>query len=184
MSSDSVLMLNFSYEPLGVVSLQRAVRLLFANKAEVVHDAGRLIRSARNRWTGEVAAFPLPSVVRLLYYVTHRRKTVALTKKNVLLRDDYKCAYCSNKGGSEMTVDHVQPSSRGGKSSWMNLVACCAQCNGRKRDRTPEEAAMALLRRPHVPRFIPFVVVKRHTMPNEWWKYLGLYNVGIEERIS
>jgi len=179
-----VLLLNFSYEPLGVVKLQRAVRLLFANKAEVVHDAGRMIRSAKNRKTGEQFSFPLPSVVRLLYYVTHRRKSVALTKKNVLLRDDYMCAYCSSKGGSEMTVDHVHPRSRGGKSSWVNLVACCSRCNGRKRDRTPAEAGMNLLRKPYVPRFIPFVVVKRNTLPDEWGKYLGLYSVGIEERVG
>jgi 5-methylcytosine-specific restriction endonuclease McrA len=176
-------MLNFSYEPLGVVSVQRAVRLLFAQKAEIVHDAGRFLHSGRNRRTGEIAAWPLPSVVRLLYYVMRRHKTVPLTKKNVLLRDDHTCQYCTKKGGHEMTVDHVQPRSRNGASSWTNLVACCSPCNARKRDRTPAEAGMTLRCKPCVPRYIPFVVVKRNTLPNEWMNYLNLYDVGIEERI-
>lgn len=172
-----VLLLNFTYEPLGVVSLQRAVRLLFARKAEVVHDRDRALRSA-------TLEFPLPSVVRLLYYVARKRKSVPLTKKNVLLRDDYKCAYCLKPGGSEMTVDHVMPRSRGGPSSWTNLVACCARCNGRKRDRTPDEAGMPLKKKPRVPHFIPWVVVRRHTMPTEWINYLMIYNVSIEDRVG
>jgi len=176
MSAD-VLLLNSTFEPLGVVRLERAVRLLFQRKAEVIHDDGRLVRS-------ESLSFPLPLVVRLLYYVTHRRKKVALTKKNVLLRDDYRCAYCSIRGAGEMTVDHVIPRSRGGRSTWENLVASCSTCNGRKRDRTPDEARMPLTKRPREPRFIPWIVVKRNTVPGEWAKYLTLYSVGIEERVG
>lgn len=171
-----VLVLNSSYEPLGVVTLRRAVRLLFAHKAEVLHDTGQHIHS-------EKIAFPLPSVLRLLYYITHRKKTVALTKKNVLLRDDYTCGYCGVKGGARMTVDHVVPKSRGGESSWKNLVASCETCNSRKRDRTPEEARMPLLRKPFQPSYIPWVVVRRNTVPGEWINYLSLYNVSIEQRL-
>ena len=115
----SVLVLNFSYEPLGVVGFQRAVRLLFARKVEVVHSGDRVIRATS-------VAFPLPSIVRMLYYVRRSRKRVALTKKNVLLRDDYICAYCTAHGSRDMTVDHVIPRSRGGASAWENLVACCS----------------------------------------------------------
>jgi 5-methylcytosine-specific restriction endonuclease McrA len=172
-----VLLLNFTYEPLGVVDVARAVRLLFARKVEIVHAGAGEIRSV-------AAAFPLPSIVRLLYYVARRRKTVALTKKNVLLRDDYVCGYCGNRGGPSMTVDHVVPRSRGGRSAWENLVACCTDCNSRKRDRTPQEARMPLKRKPREPRFIPFIVVRRNTAPEEWTKYLSLYSVGIEERAS
>ncbi|HEX3467136.1 MAG TPA: HNH endonuclease [Candidatus Elarobacter sp.] len=176
MSESSVLLLNSTYEPLGVVRLERAVRLLFQRKAEVVADDGRLVRSP-------TFAFPLPSIVRLLYYVARRRKKVALTKKNVLLRDDYRCTYCSARGNAgDMTVDHVVPRSRGGSSTWENLVACCTTCNGRKRDRTPDEARMPLRRLPREPHFIPWIVVRRHTLPGEWIKYLTLYGVSIEER--
>ncbi|MDB5093163.1 MAG: endonuclease [Candidatus Eremiobacteraeota bacterium] len=172
-----ILLLNFTYEPLGIVDLQRAVRLLFARKAEVVHAHGREVRSA-------TFAFPMPSVVRMLYYIRRTRKRVALTKKNVLLRDGYVCAYCGDRGSRDMTVDHVVPSSRGGRSTWENLVACCATCNARKRDRTPDEARMPLRRTPREPKFIPWIVVRRHTAPDEWVKYLALYSVGIEERLA
>lgn len=173
----SVLLLNFTYEPLGVLDVARAVRLLFARKVEVVHRGERVLRTTS-------VEFPLPSVVRLLYYVRRVRKRVALTKKNVLLRDDYVCAYCTSRGGGDMTVDHVVPRSRGGRSAWENLVACCSACNARKRDRTPQEARMPLRRPPREPRFIPWVVVRRNTAPDEWAKYLSLYSVGIEERIA
>lgn len=170
-----VLLLNSTYEPLGVVDVARAVRLIFAKKVEIVHAGTDEIRSV-------AFAMPLPSVVRLLYYVARRRKKVALTKKHVLLRDDYVCGYCGHKGGASMTVDHVTPKARGGRSVWENLVACCSACNARKRDRTPDEARMPLRRTPREPRFIPWIVVRRNTAPNEWAKYLSLYTVGIEER--
>jgi 5-methylcytosine-specific restriction endonuclease McrA len=175
--SDSVLLLNSTYEPLGVVDLARAVRLLFARKVEIVH------RGARDIQTTSVA-FPLPSVVRMLYYVRRARKRVALTKKNVLLRDDYACAYCAVRGRYDMTVDHVVPRSRGGRSAWENLVACCQACNARKGNRTPQEARMPLRRAPREPRVIPWLVVRRNTAPDEWGKYLALYSVGIEERVE
>ncbi len=126
------------------------------------------------------SAIALPSVVRLLYYVRRAsRQRVALTRKNVLLRDRYTCAYCGERDGATMTVDHVEPKSRGGRSTWANLVACCSPCNGRKRDRTPVEAGMPLRVKPREPRSIPWAAVKRHTMPDEWAKYLTLYNVSL-----
>jgi 5-methylcytosine-specific restriction endonuclease McrA len=173
--NESVLLLNFTYEPLGIVDLARAVRLLFARKVEVLHRGDRDVRTTS-------IAFRLPSVVRMLYYVRRARKRVALTKKNVLLRDDYACAYCLTRGGHDMTVDHVVPRSRGGGSAWENLVACCSACNARKRDRTPAEARMLLRRAPREPRAIPWLIIRRNTAHDEWGKYLALYNVGIEER--
>jgi 5-methylcytosine-specific restriction endonuclease McrA len=83
-----------------------------------------------------------------------------------------------------MTVDHVVPRRQGGPSAWGNLISACSRCNGRKRDRTPAQAGMPLRRKPHEPRFIPFVVVRRNTRPDEWAKYLTLYSVSIEERAT
>jgi len=173
----SVLVLNFTYEALGIVDLKRAVRLVFAGKAEVVHANVGEIRSSR-------LAIRLPSIVRMLYYIRRRRPRVPLTKKNVLLRDDYRCAYCGVRGDRSMTVDHVIPKSRGGLSTFENLVASCSECNSRKRDRTPEEARMPLRIRPREPQHIPYVIIERHTAPDEWAKYLALYNVRIEERVG
>jgi 5-methylcytosine-specific restriction endonuclease McrA len=172
-----VLVLNSTYEAMNVATWQRAVELLFAGKAEAIHNTDRQLRSAGG------FAIALPSIIRMLYFVRRKPKRVALTKKNVLLRDDYKCGYCGYRGDrATMTVDHVLPRAAGGKSTWENLVAACEDCNGRKRDRTPEQARMPLLRRPHEPRFIPFMVVRRHTADEEWAKYLGLWSVSIEER--
>jgi 5-methylcytosine-specific restriction endonuclease McrA len=172
-----VLVLNSTYEPLNVTSIARAVRLIFAGKAEVLHDRGRI--------ASPTIEFPLPSIVRMLYFIRHRKKRVALTKKNVLLRDDYACAYCGKRGDrSTMTVDHVVPRRQGGRSEWTNLVAACVECNGRKRDRTPLQAQMPLRRKPHEPRYIPFFVVRRNTERDEWIKYLTLYSVSIEQRLT
>lgn len=167
-----VLVLNFTYEALNIVTVRRAVRLLFAGKAEVLHAGDAQLRA-------EKIAVALPSVIRMLYYIGKRRRKVALTKKNVLLRDRYACAYCGERGE---TVDHVQPRAAGGASTWENLVCACTRCNSRKRDRSPEQAQMKLRVKPREPQYIPFVVVRRHTAANEWGKYLGLYNVSIEDR--
>jgi 5-methylcytosine-specific restriction endonuclease McrA len=171
----AVLVLNSTYEPLNVTRVARAVRLVFAGKAEVVHDRGKLASTT--------IVVPLPSVIRMLYYIARGRKRVALTKKNVLLRDDYRCGYCGREiDGRSATVDHVRPKSAGGKSVWTNLVAACVECNGRKGNRTPEQAGMPLRIKPNEPRFIPFIVVKRHTADDEWGRYLGYYSVSIHER--
>ncbi len=173
----NVLVLNSSYEPLSVTLWQRAVELIYSGKAEAVHNTSRRLRSAGG------FEIPLPSVIRILYYVRRRAKRVALTKKNVLLRDDYLCQYCGVRGDSAtMTVDHVVAKSVGGPSSWDNLVAACTHCNNRKGNRTAAQAGMTLRRKPKEPRHIPFLVVRRHTENDEWWKYLALYSVSIEER--
>jgi 5-methylcytosine-specific restriction endonuclease McrA len=174
-----VLVLNSTYEPMNVAAWQRAVELIFAGKAEAIHNTARKLHSAGG------LAIPLPSIIRMLYFVKRKPKRVALTKKNVLLRDDYKCGYCGKVGErSTMTVDHIVPRAAGGKSAWDNLVAACAACNGRKGSRTPEQAAMPLRRLPREPRHIPFMVVRRHTADDEWFKYLGLWSLSLEDRIS
>jgi 5-methylcytosine-specific restriction endonuclease McrA len=171
-----VLVLNQSLEPLNITTLKRAVRLVYTGKAEVVHDSSRLIGSPTFQMR-------LPTVIRLLYYIVRKPRPMPLTKKNVLLRDDYACQYCGRRTEhATATVDHVIPRSRGGKSTFENLVCCCGPCNARKKDRLPEEAGMRLVRRPRRPISIPWLVVRRNTGPSEWSFYLGLYEVSIEER--
>ncbi len=123
----------------------------------------------------------MPSIIRMLYYIRRPMQKVALTKKNILLRDDYTCQYCGLKGERMMTVDHVLPRSKGGPSTWENLVCACMRCNNRKNNRTPEHANMLLKRKPKAPKYIPWIRVKRNTLPGEWHKFLFLYNVSIEE---
>lgn len=142
-----MLILNASYEPLHVCSVKRAVALLMHGVAERVEDAAAVLRSP-------TAVFPVPSVIRLRRYVRRPiRHRVAFNRKNVFRRDENTCQYCGLKS-HDLTLDHVLPRSRGGPTSWENVVACCRACNARKRDRTPEEARMALRRAPVAPRFL------------------------------
>lgn len=139
------LVLNATYEPLCVVSSRRAVLLVLAQKAETVHGTGQMFRSER-------LIIEEPSVVRLQRFVRvpfQRRRS--LNRRAVFARDEHRCQYC---GAPADSLDHVVPRSRGGPTSWENVVACCKPCNARKRDRTPEEARMHLRREPFAPRFM------------------------------
>jgi 5-methylcytosine-specific restriction endonuclease McrA len=136
------LILNASYEPLGVVAHRRAVVLVLGEKAEVVEQNGALYRSER-------LVLEAPSVIRLRYYVkVPRRLHVAPTRKAVFLRDSHTCQYC---GKSAENVDHVIPRSRGGRHSWDNVVAACRRCNARKENRLPHDVGLRLRRRPRTP---------------------------------
>ena len=142
-----MLILNASYEPMHVCSVKRAVALLMHDVAERVEDSDRVLRSPSQ-------IFAVPSVVRLKKYVKRPpHQKVAFNRKNVFRRDENTCQYCEVRG-NDLTLDHVMPRSRGGATSWKNVVACCRRCNAKKRDRTPEEANMLLKRKPYAPRFV------------------------------
>lgn len=92
---------------------------------------------------------PLPSVVRLLSYRKVPGQTRTVSRKNIMIRDGHACQYCGKVlTTSALTLDHVQPKSRGGASTWENLVACCFPCNNKKGGRTPDEARMVLAKKP------------------------------------
>ena len=135
----SVLVLNASYEPISICGARRAVSLVVKEAAHIEHDAGREV----------YAGIMLPTVIRLKRYRKVPCRVQVLTRKNVLLRDRNTCQYCLEVlPSAELTLDHVLPRSRGGLSTWENLVAACGYCNREKADRTPEEACMPLQRRP------------------------------------
>jgi 5-methylcytosine-specific restriction endonuclease McrA len=134
-----VLVLNTTYEPLAIVTLKRAMRLLATRKAEVVEAGTNSLRSARD-------AIATPLVVRLLRYAhTRRMCRPQVSRALVLMRDGESCQYCGCRPGrAELSLDHVVPRAQGGQTSWENVVAACRDCNARKADRTPEQAGMAL----------------------------------------
>lgn len=165
-----VLVLNASFEFLNVASLERAIKLLYKGKAEVVEsNDAKEVGSTTFR-------IKMPSIIRMLYYIIRPHKVVPLTKKNILLRDNHTCQYCGSEGD---TVDHVIPKSRGGRDTWENCVCACGYCNTRKNNRTPDEAQMALERAPKRPAYIPWVLVKRDASKVGWAKYL-YWNISIE----
>lgn len=149
-NNGTVVVLNASFEPLGIVPLNRAMTMLLHERATVV-DAipGEVVRSA-------TAEFPVPRVVqfREMVRVPYSWKGEPWTRSGLLRRDSRTCAYCGKTGN---TVDHILPRSRGGRDTWLNTVAACGRCNNDKADRTPEEAGMTL-------RFQPREVMKRDTL--------------------
>src|SRR5215472_15086327 len=140
-----VLLLNITYEPLTTVCLHRAVGLVLAEKADILHNetSGLVLHSASLK-------LAVPSVIRLRRYVrVPHRNRVPLTRAALMRRDAYLCAYC---GSSADTIDHVVPRSKGGAHSWENCVASCTRCNHRKADRLISELGWTLRTDPLVPR--------------------------------
>lgn len=141
----AVLVLNASFEPISRTKLSRAIAMIQRGVA-VLEEAvpGRYLRHASG-------FIPVPRTLRLVRYVkvaAARRGPATYSKAGVLRRDQHRCAYCL---GPAATIDHLVPRAQGGRSTWKNTVAACADCNGRKADRTPEQAGMALRVTPFVP---------------------------------
>ncbi len=159
-----VLVLNATYEPLGVVASRRAVVLVMQEKAELLHSTGRRFHSARNE-------IPEPSVVRLAYRVkVPYLSSMALTRKAVFTRDDYRCQYC---GGPAESIDHVIPRAKGGPHTWDNVVAACRACNTKKEDRLPHEIGFVLKKTPHQPRDRWWYIRASNGNREDWAPYLG-----------
>jgi 5-methylcytosine-specific restriction endonuclease McrA len=160
-----VLVLNATYEPVNVCTVRRAVVLLLKEKAEVIEHASWELHS-------ETTTLARPMVIRLVTFVkvprdTHRRK---ITRRAVFARDGWQCQYCGSK--ANLTVDHVIPRSKGGPSTWENIVASCAPCNRRKGDRLPAKAGMHPRRQPRVPHPQIFIHVAAPTIPSQWRQWL------------
>jgi 5-methylcytosine-specific restriction endonuclease McrA len=162
-----VLVLNATYEPLSIVSVQRAVVLLLKEKAELVEAAAERLHASRT-------SLPVPLVIRLVYYVRIPHPVVlAPTRRSVALRDNFTCQYCgTTPGRGLLTLDHIMPRSRGGTTTWENVVAACRQCNMRKGSRTPEEAHMTLRKTPGRPHYVAFLLLSEANAKDVWRKYV------------
>src|SRR3954471_2050541 len=163
-----VLVLNASYEPINVCAARRAIVLVLKGLAMTEEENGHYLHAAR-------IAMRVPSVIRLLEYRRIPHQTRALSRKNILLRDRNTCQYCVRiLPAAELTLDHVIPRSRGGLSTWENLVACCQECNRMKGNQLPHEASMKLIREPraftlHTSRHIMRMIGRSDA---KWRKYL------------
>lgn len=136
-----VLLLNASYEPLRIVSAERAVVLLLQGKAETVTESEHVMRSPST-------TVKVPLVARLVSMAkVPRMQRVPFSRRMLAVRDNHECQFkhCSNRG---TTVEHILPSSRGGKSTWTNCVMACGPCNYKKADRTLKEMGWELKRKP------------------------------------
>ena len=137
-----VLLLNFSYEPLGTIGVARSICMWFSGKLTVEENDGENVLHSPS------TTIPVPSVVRLRTYVhvKRRRQETTMKRARIYIRDKYRCQYCGdNRHASDLTLDHILPRAQGGESTPQNLVAACVKCNQRKGNRTPEQARMPLL---------------------------------------
>ncbi|MFV0523953.1 MAG: HNH endonuclease [Acidimicrobiales bacterium] len=157
------LVLNATYEPIGVISARRAVVLMLDEKVDVLADAGHRLSSARLDVT-------VPSVVRLRYYVkVPYQRTAPLSRRAVFARDHGACQYC---GATAESIDHVIPRSRGGTHTWDNVVACCRRCNTTKSDRLLENTNLTLRTVPAAPRQFVWIKVAAGSVPDSWTPWL------------
>lgn len=188
--TNSVLVLNRFYMAVHVCNVRRAFCLLCRDLAEVVElDAGqytcydfqswREISELKSRykepdedWISAVNfEIQVPRVIRLLFYDRLPKQSVRFNRRNLFARDGNRCQYCGRKfPPPELSLDHVVPRSRGGPTSWENVVCSCVKCNVRKGGRTPEEARMHLVRAPAKPKRSPLLTVKLGNPKYRSWK--------------
>lgn len=167
--STQTLLLNQGYEPIKIISWQRAVKLLFLAKAEVVEEYDAELRSVS-------LALRVPAVVRLVRAFRRHHKPVKFSRVHLYARDGHRCQYCGvERAPAELTYDHVVPRAQGGATDWKNIVTCCHPCNRKKGSRTPREAGMQLLAQPAQPTWVPAVAIRLalRSIPEPWRAYLA-----------
>jgi len=174
---EHTLLLNATFEPIKVVSWQRAMTLWCQGRVEIIETHDREVRAV-------TFSFKLPSIVRLLRFVKVKNlHQVKFSRANIYTRDHYTCQYCAQPfEPEELTFDHVVPVAQGGRRSWENIVTSCVSCNRRKDNRTPAQARMTLLHPPRRPSAtaqfrVTFGVRK---MPASWRDYV-YWNIALDE---
>lgn len=166
MLTSPVLVLNRVYQAIRVTTVRRAFALLATGHARVVTPDWQTfgfdewivagLRGATETVQTPRLTIAVPRVVLLANTDRPPKLDVRFSRRNVYLRDEHRCQYCGERSGAhDLSLDHVLPQSRGGTTSWENVVAACRPCNLRKGNRTPQEAGLRLLRPPVRPRAHP-----------------------------
>jgi 5-methylcytosine-specific restriction endonuclease McrA len=188
--SSSVLLLNRQYVAIHVVDVRRAFGLLFGRLAEVIHIEGdqwanydfeswreiseiqAQFKEPHQDWVRSVHfEIQVPRVLRLLHYDRVPKQRVRLNRRNIFARDNNHCQYCGKRfATSELSLDHIVPTCRGGDTSWENLVCACVRCNVRKGGRTPQEAGLKLFKKPVRPKRSPLLTIKLGNPKYASWK--------------
>ncbi len=164
-----VIILNGDYTYLNTVNWKRAICLLIKGKTEVLKYADEVLKLVDGSIMKVPAVMKLIKVIRMIY-----RNKVPYSKRNIMVRDNHECAYCGSN--RDLTIDHIIPASRGGKSSFDNCVTACKSCNHKKGNRTPNEAHMFLRQRAYSPTISEFIRIKMKQLGIEaYLKELGVY---------
>jgi 5-methylcytosine-specific restriction endonuclease McrA len=165
LDSVKILVLNHSYEPLQFCTAKRGLVMVLSGRAEQIECDGYRVRTI-------TSTYSLPAVIRVLTMVKRKRRTsVSFSKKNILRRDNFTCQYCGISK-QPMTVDHIFPKSRGGKTNWTNVVVACKPCNLRKSNRTLSEIGMSPMKFPSQPdlHFLHFTIPSGPQSHLQIWK--------------
>lgn len=186
----SVLVLNRSYMAIHVINVRRAFGLVLRELAEIIHiedgqyanydfESWRQVSELRAQFKTEHEDWiqsvnfevQVPRVIRLLTYDRVPKQKLRLNRRNIFARDANRCQYCGKYfPTSELSFDHVMPRSRGGETTWENIVCACVSCNVRKGGRTPLEASMKLIRLPIRPKQSPLLTIKLGNPKYESWR--------------
>lgn len=192
MSYTRTLILTQNYTPHEVVDWKDAVTRMFGGKIQVIAQYDEILAHIDR---GTLRAFPelaialrqvvgtdveaievkVPAVAVLMRHIKPVKSGIKFSRANVFTRDRYSCQYCGHRfKESELNYDHVIPRAKGGRTTWENIVASCVPCNGRKANRTPEEAGLKLLSTPVRPRTLPLIgpTLAVADAPVEWVPYL------------
>src|SRR5260370_4518025 len=177
----SVLVLNKLFMAIHVISVRRAFCLLVKDLADVVSlEDGQFaaynfatwrevsecraanFRQEEDDWVRTPSSeIQVPRFIRLLTYDKLPKQTVKFNRRNIFARDNNQCQYCGRKfPTTELSLDHVNPRSQGGLSTWENIVCACVNCNVKKGGRTPKQAHMTLIRKPEKPKRSPMLNLK------------------------
>ena len=178
-----VLVLNRVFQAVQITSVRRALTLLYKGQVRAVDSEYRTYDF--DNWA-DIPVQPddhyvrtpsrnilIPHVVQLLAFDRLPRQEVKFSRGNIYLRDQNRCQYCGRKfPSSELSLDHVVPISRGGKSTWENVVCACLPCNVKKGNKLLSECAIQLIRQPHRPRWHPLHRLQGRNFPEVWKHFL------------
>lgn len=143
------LVLNKNWQATKIAPWEEAFTLIFSGRAEIIEEHNEKIKTINHE-------FKIPSVIRMVKGFNFEKSKFRFSKKNVFARDQGKCQYCTKELTIDLcTFDHVLPKSRGGKTSWENIVLACRSCNQKKGAKTPDEARMNLITKPYMPKKLP-----------------------------
>jgi len=181
MLSSSVLVLNRNYFPVHVTTLRRAFVMLYSGIVKALDKEyhtfdfqswSELSVAAHDESVGLVGRIVrVPRVVVLVAYDRLPRRGIRFSRINILLRDKHTCQYCNRRlARNQLNLDHVIPRSRGGLTTWENVVTSCHACNRKKGGRTPKEAGMKLMHTPFKPSSVPFLDLSTRSVHYEEWK--------------
>lgn len=163
---ESTLVLNASFEPLGIISARSAVTKLLNGKAIAVDNSPK-------NFNAEHDSLPIPYVIQMTYMVKRKRHgKFGFSRRGVLVRDNHLCVYCGKRG---TTIDHVIPRALGGVNSYENCVTACVKCNSKKANITLEQLGWSLKFEPYTPS--PYLMLLQYVTPgselyNSWNEYV------------